>query len=158
MAGNRRFQILLAEDNEGDVTLVREAMYGHGFDCEILVVNDGAQAISYLRGLDFDQKARVPDLVLLDMYLPKYDGEEILKVLRSTERSAQTPVVIMTGAPAPKVETIAQKHAALHYFTKPSTWTEFSQLADVVRDVLSTPGDGRRDAVSTGADPTETRE
>ena len=78
-----------------------------------------------------------PDLLLLDMHLPKYDGEEILKRLRSTEHYAQIPVVVMTSSDAPHDHDRAQKHAAMFYFRKPSRLDEFIQLGVIVREILT---------------------
>lgn len=130
------FKIVIAEDNKADAMLVRAALKQHGVDCEITVISDGAEAIRYLLGVDANSHLPAPGLVLLDMHLPKYDGEDILKALRSTERIAQTPVIIMTSSTAPEVESMAQKHAALHYFKKPSTWTEFAELGRIVATLL----------------------
>ena len=68
------------------------------------------------------------DLCLLDMRLPKRGGEDILKLLRSTEHYAQTAVIIMSGINAPYVEEAAAKHAALVFFQKPSTADEYFRL------------------------------
>lgn len=132
----KRFHIVVAEDNQADIALVREALKTHHVDCELVVISDGAEVIRYLRGLDLDSHASVPDLVLLDMHLPKYDGEEILNALRSSERIAQTPVLVMTNSAASEVEKIAQKHAALHCFQKALTWEQFSELGVIVRNLL----------------------
>jgi CheY-like chemotaxis protein len=138
MAEKQRYQILVAEDNQADVTLVHEALRHHGLDCEINLIGDGARVIDYLRGLDLNSHCVAPDLLLLDMHLPKCDGEDILKALRSTERSAQTPVVVMTSSTASELEKLAQKHAALHYFRKPSSWGEYMHLGNIVRNILET--------------------
>jgi DNA-binding response OmpR family regulator len=76
------------------------------------------------------------------MHLPKYNGEEILKRLRATERSAQTPVVVMTSSDTRRDHDLAEKHATPVYFRKPSRLDEFMQLGVIVRDILSgtTPG------------------
>ena len=71
------------------------------------------------------------------MHLPKYNGEEVLKCLRSTERYAQIPVVVMTSSDAPADHDRAQKHAAMFYFRKPSRLDEFIQLGVIVRDILT---------------------
>jgi DNA-binding response OmpR family regulator len=72
------------------------------------------------------------------MHLPKHDGEQILQRLRSTERYAQTPVVLMTGWDFNFMEKAAIKHAALSYFRKPSSTDEFMQLGNIVRGILDT--------------------
>src|SRR5579862_6098678 len=95
--GTKPFKILLAEDNTSDVALVREALRTHEVDCVLHVIPDGAQVIHWLDTLDSDPDSAPLDLLLLDMHLPKFDGRDILKRLRSTERYAQTPVVVMTA-------------------------------------------------------------
>jgi CheY-like chemotaxis protein len=136
MAETKRFQIVVAEDNHTDIALVREALKTHCVDGELVVISDGAEVIRYFRGLDLDSHSPAPDLVLLDMHLPKYDGEEILSALRSTERIAQTPVLVMTSCASSEFEKVAQKHAAVYYFKKPSTWEQFSDLGIIVRNLL----------------------
>ena len=112
----RPYQILLAEDSAADVGIVRIALRDQGLDHVLHVARDGEEAISFISKADNDRKAPGPDLLLLDMHLPKYNGEEILKCLRSTERYAQIPVVVMTSSDAPADHDRAQKHAALFYF------------------------------------------
>ena len=131
------FEILLAEDNSADVALVRRALKEHGIQCVLHVIQDGAQAIQWIGNLDADPKASQLDLVLLDMHLPKRHGEDILKRLRSTERYAQTPVIMMTSASTSRIEEIATKHAAVVYFVKPSSLEKFMQLGAIVQLVLS---------------------
>ena len=92
---------------------------------------------AFIEKADNDAKAPGPDLLLLDMHLPKYDGEAILKRLRSTERYAQIPVVVMTSSDAPQDHDKAQKHAAMFYFRKPSRLEEFIQLGVIVREILT---------------------
>ncbi len=82
---NQKYDILLAEDNPADAVLVREALIKHGINCALRVVRDGAEAIRFMNGLDTGQSGSRLDLLVLDMHLPKHNGEEILKTLRSTE-------------------------------------------------------------------------
>jgi len=132
----RAKQIVLAEDNSADVMLVRLALKSSGLDCELHVLEDGDKAVNFIDDFDANPNAGVIDLLLLDMHLPKRDGEEILKRLRSSENYAQTPVVVMTASDAPRVHAQAQKHAALHYFRKPSNLADYMKLGAVVRDLL----------------------
>ncbi len=136
------WEILLAEDSAADVTLVREALKEHDVGCVLHVVKDGADAIAFIKSLDDGPKQRRLDLLLLDMHLPKHDGEDILKALRSTERYGQTPVVAMTSSASPQVRAQAERHAALHYFKKPSTLEEFMELGGIVRDILTSRSPG----------------
>ena len=132
----RPYHILVAEDSAGDVGLVRIALRDQGLDHILHVARDGEEAIAFIEKADRDSKAPGPDLLLLDMHLPRYNGEQILRRLRSTERYAQTPVVVMTSSQAPEDQDRAQKHAALFYFRKPSRLEEFIQLGGIVRDIL----------------------
>ena len=133
----RPYQILLAEDSAADVGIVRIALRDQDLDHVLHVARDGEEAISFIQKADKDRKAPGPDLLLLDMHLPKYNGEEILKCLRSTELYAQIPVVVMTSSDAPADHDRAQKHAAMFYFRKPSRLDEFIQLGIIVRDILT---------------------
>ena len=132
----RPYQILLAEDSSADVGIVRIALRDQNIDHVLHVVRDGEEAITFIEKADNNSKAPGPDLLLLDMHLPKYDGEAILKRLRSTDRYAQVPVVVMTSSDAPRDHDTAQKHAAMFYFRKPSRLEEFIQLGVVVREIL----------------------
>src|SRR5581483_8337855 len=115
----RPYQILLAEDSPADVGIVRIALRDQKLEHVLHVARDGEEAINFIRAADNDSKAPGPDLLLLDMHLPRYDGEQVLKCLRSTERYARTPVVVMTSSAAPQDHARAQRHAALFYFQKP---------------------------------------
>ena len=130
------FHILLAEDSAADVGIVRIALRDQGLDHVLHVARDGEEAINFIEKADNDGKVPGPDLLLLDMHLPKYNGEQVLQCLRSTERYAQIPVVVMTSSDAPADHERAQKHAALFYFRKPSRLEEFIQLGVIVRDIL----------------------
>jgi len=131
------YQILLAEDSAADVAIVRLALRDQNLNHILHVARDGEEAIAFIEKADNDSKAPGPDLLLLDMHLPRYSGEQILQRLRSTERYAQIPVIVMTSSGAPEDKDRAQKHAALFYFQKPSRLDEFIQLGAIVRDVLT---------------------
>jgi CheY-like chemotaxis protein len=148
---NQPFEILIAEDNPADVALVREALNMHGINCVLHVLRDGEQALTHLESLDNDPKTPRVDLVILDMHLPKHDGEDILKRLRSTEHYAQTPVIVMTAESTTLREEQAMKNRAMFYLRKPSTLEELSQLGAVVRNVLNpSTGEGRQTPLGHG--------
>ena len=83
-------QIVLAEDNPADVRLVRQALRDHAVHCDLRVIPDGEAVVTFIDGLDLDGKLPCPDLLLLDMHLPKRDGNEILRHLRASERCGHT--------------------------------------------------------------------
>ena len=148
---DRPYHILLAEDSAADVGLVRLALRDQNLNHILHVARDGEEAITFIEKADNDAKAPGPDLLLLDMHLPKYDGEAVFKRLRSTEHYAQIPVVVMTSSDAPQDHDRAQRHAALFYFRKPSRLEEFIQLGLVVREILT----GKKPFTTAAAGPAE---
>lgn len=138
MTGTKPFEILLAEDNPGDVGLVREALKQHNVACVLHVVNDGDHAITFLETLEADPSASPLHLLLVDMHLPKRDGKDVVKRLRNMERYAHVPVVMITGGDSTVVEEAAAANRALSYFRKPSTLDEYMQLGAIVRRLLTT--------------------
>jgi len=128
--------IVLAEDNAADVMLVRLALKGSGVHSQLRVLDDGDKAVAFIEEVEANPDAGPIDLWLLDMHLPKRDGDEILKRLRSSERFARTPVVVMSASDAPSDLANAQKHSAMHYFRKPNSLAEFMQLGAIVRGLL----------------------
>jgi CheY-like chemotaxis protein len=133
-------RIVLAEDNPADVRLVREAPRQHKVKCELAVLSDGEQMITFIRNLDLDASVPCPDLLLLDLHLPKHDGNEILIHLRASERCGQTRVIVLTSSDAPADHQTAEKNSALHYFRKPSSLGQFLKLGGIVKDVLHSAG------------------
>jgi CheY-like chemotaxis protein len=131
-----RLQIVLAEDNPADVLLVQEALTEHAISCDLRILGDGEQAIKFIHQLDVDSKLPCPDLLLLDLHLPKSDGAEILRCLRASDRCARTPVVVLTSSDSPNDHARAEKNAVLHYFRKPATLRQFMTLGAVVRQLI----------------------
>jgi CheY-like chemotaxis protein len=136
------FEILIAEDNPADVALVREALKTNNIDCVLHVLTDGEKALARIDSLDSDPKMPQVDLLILDMHLPKHDGEAVLQRLRSTRHYARTPVIVMTSLSSPAFEQKAGKDAAMLCFPKPSTVDELLELGLVVRNVLDCQGRG----------------
>jgi len=134
--------ILLAEDNPADAQLVREALQGRSVACDLHVVRDGEQAMAFLERLDADSKLDCPSLFLLDLHLPKRDGAAIMRRLRASERCGQTAVVVLTSSDSPRDIEEAERHAALHYFRKPSSLEQFLTLGDIVKEIIDRGGTG----------------
>ena len=130
-------QIVLAEDNPADVLLVREALREHDVRCDLRVITDGQQALTFIDELDADKDLPCPDLLILDLYLPKYDGGQILGHLRDSGRCADIPVVVLTSSLSPQDQRTAEKNAAIHYFQKPASLSQFLKLGSIVKEVIS---------------------
>ena len=135
-SSGRASWIVLVEDNPGDVALVREALYEYGIRSELTVIFDGERAVELFDRLDRD-RMRCPDLVLLDLKLPKRDGHEILERMRTSVQCAHVPVVIVTSSNAREDRDKAAKLGATRYLRKPHGLDEFIQLGAVLKDILT---------------------
>ncbi|MEL7506774.1 MAG: response regulator [Cyanobacteria bacterium J06554_1] len=88
--------IFLIEDNRGDIRLIKEALKSAGTPCDVAVARDGVEAMAYLRQEGEYQQAVLPDLILLDLNLPKKDGREVLADIKADLRLQHIPVVVLT--------------------------------------------------------------
>jgi CheY-like chemotaxis protein len=131
-------QVLLAEDNEGDVFLVHEALRAHGLQYQMDVVKDGSEVDSYLQRLSEAPESLCPNIFLLDLNLPKTDGYDILNKFRSHPQCADVPVLVVTSSDAPKDRHRAELLGATGYFRKPSDLSEFLELGAVVSRLVNT--------------------
>lgn len=132
-----RFEIVLVEDAEPDVFLVREALELSGLEFSLRVFDDGEKAAEFIEEVERDGEATYPHLLLLDLNLPKRTGAEVLERVRKSPRCARVPVIILTSSDSPKDRELMTRLGATHYFRKPSRLAEFMKLGDVVRDVLA---------------------
>jgi len=128
--------IVIAEDNPADVYLVKEALRGHGVECNVSVLSDGEQTLKFIENLDTDSNAPCPDLWLVDLHLPKHDGAEILTRLRASERCWKTQVIVMSSSDSTEDKAQAEGHGALHYFRKPGDLDEFMKLGSLVKEYV----------------------
>ena len=117
--------ILIVEDNRGDVLLVKEALKESSLQFELNHVADGEEAVQYIHRTGCHSGARRPDLVLLDLNLPKRDGWEVLGEIRAKPELRTTPVVILSSSASP--DDIRRAEAGSHsiYIRKPSSLEEF---------------------------------
>jgi len=130
------FTILLAEDNPGDVFLVRRALEKHDLDCKLIVVEDGQAALHFMEEADADDGVVCPDLVLLDLNLPRATGSRVLTRIRQSPRCTRTPIIIITSSDSPLDRETAARLGATGYFQKPGDLAGFMQLGRIVRDAL----------------------
>jgi CheY-like chemotaxis protein len=129
---DRMIEILLVEDDPGDVVMTREAFQDYKVRNTLHVVNDGVEAMAFLRKEgEFADRPR-PDLVLLDLNLPKMDGREVLEAIKSDPELASIPVVVLTTS---ENEDDVLRSYSLHanaYVTKP---VDFERFIEVVRQI-----------------------
>ena len=129
-------QVWLVEDSEADEFLMREALKLEGLNCEFQVSKDGEKAMSAIEAIDGGSQPQ-PDVVLLDLNLPRKGGARVLERIRRSRNCAHVPVVIVTSSDSPTDKAQVSFLGATRYFQKPLDLAEFMKLGPLVRDMLS---------------------
>ncbi|MGB9006430.1 MAG: response regulator [Candidatus Aminicenantales bacterium] len=130
----RPIEILLVEDNPGDADLTREAMENSKMLITMHVVGDGVEAMAFLRRTGKYANASRPDIVLLDLNLPKKDGKEVLAEIKTDQDLKRIPVVVLTIS---KNEEDILRSYNLHancYITKPIDLNQFVKVVQAIED------------------------
>lgn len=124
--------ILLVEDNEGDVRLTQEALRDAKIRNTLYVATDGVEALKFVRGLgEYAGKPR-PDLILLDLNLPKKDGREVLAEIKADAKLRSIPVVVLTTSSAEKDILQSYNLHANCYITKPVDFDNFMEIIKTI--------------------------
>jgi CheY-like chemotaxis protein len=123
---HQRTRILLIEDHEPDVFLVKETLKTSDIACELTQLKDGEEARAYLWGVASAEVA--PDLILLDLNVPKLEGLELLKIIRGRPCLAAIPVMVLTSSREPNDQDRAHRQGANVYVTKPISFHEFVRV------------------------------
>jgi len=126
------------------VVLIRKAIESAGVIAAIHVIDDGEKAVVFFESADSDSDAPCPDLVILDLNLPRFKGNEVLRRLRGTIRCAKAPVLVVTSSDSSLEREQMNKLGASGYFRKPSVFAEYMKLGQVVRVLLRLEGDAVR--------------
>lgn len=147
-SGLRPIDILLVEDNEADVRLTEEVLTESKVHNNLMVANDGVEALNCLRRQGRFKNSPVPDLILLDLNLPVKDGREVLAEIKSDEELKRIPVVVLTTS---KAEEDILKTYNLHancYITKPVDLEQFVTVVRYIEDfwlaIVRLPPNGKR--------------
>ncbi len=125
-------EVLLVEDNPGDAQLTRIALEDSKISVHLNVVEDGVEAIEFLRKQEKYAQAAHPDIILLDLNLPRKDGREVLAEIKGDENLKRIPVVILTTSQAEEDILEAYNLSANCYITKP---VDFDQFVKIVKSI-----------------------
>lgn len=128
----KAIDVLLVEDDPGDVLMTREAFAENKVANRLAVVSDGVVAMAYLRKEGEYADAPTPDMVLLDLNLPRMDGREVLAAMKSDPELRRIPVVVLTTSEAEEDVLRSYSLHANAYVTKP---VDFQRFIDVVRQI-----------------------
>ena len=128
MAANPLIEILLVEDNAGDIRLTLEAFKEAHLPKHVSVVRDGVEAMAFLRREEPYDCAPRPDVVLLDLNLPKKDGREVLRDVKSDPELKMIPIIVLTTSAAPSDVVQSYDLHANCYIQKPADYDEFLEL------------------------------
>ena len=132
-------RILLAEDNDGDVFLVRRALSKRGLSHELVVAHNGEEALSWIDAhMGEESRDTAPNLILLDLNLPRVDGAQILSHLRKSDAFCCTPVIVLTSSDSPRDRQTALELGANLYFRKPTDLASFMDLGRIIEETLET--------------------
>ncbi|GAA2597446.1 response regulator [Dactylosporangium fulvum] len=132
MEASLPIEVLLVEDDPGDVLMTQEAFEEHKVRNKLNVVPDGEEALAYLRREGKHTNATRPDLILLDLNLPRVDGREVLQVIKEDQDLRRIPVVVLTTSQADEDILRSYSLHANAYVTKP---VDFDSFIAVVRQI-----------------------
>lgn len=133
---NEPVKVLLAETNPADVLMIREALKLQQMDFELWVQYDGEQMMRCIDRLEADELPR-PDVVLLNLDLPRAGGEGVLERVRRSEKLGDVPIVIVTSSDTPEERERTARLGAAQYFRKPADYEAFMHLGAVIKGMIA---------------------
>lgn len=133
MPDEQNVDILLVEDNPGDIILITDAIKEFRPDISVRVVRDGIEASDYLNRQTGVKGSSKPAIIILDLNMPRYDGRELLAELKSSPKFKRIPVIIFTGSGSPVDVTTCYDLYANCYLVKP---LDLTSLTEMVRSML----------------------
>jgi CheY-like chemotaxis protein len=128
--------VLLVEDNETDVYVIRSMLRRNRINVNLQVALDGEKALAVLQRLEADRSAPCPRLILLDLNLPRISGLEVLRHIREFTRCGRVPVIVITSSRSATDRAGLAKLNADAHFVKPPDLASYDELAAMVRDIV----------------------
>jgi two-component system, chemotaxis family, response regulator Rcp1 len=135
-------RILVIEDNPSDVFLLDRALKKQNLRFKLTHLMDGDEALAFVRRQEAYHEAAIPDLILLDLNLPKCTGEEILRELRASKHLASVPVCVWSSSQSQRDQSLLQGSGVVRFINKPSGLDQFMEIGTIINDVLVGPRAG----------------
>ena len=136
---DKKIFVLVAEDDEDDSLLIREALAENGLNWELHYVTDGLELMDYLRrcaNRDQPGAPPFPDLILLDLNMPRKDGRETLREISANPLFRNIPIAVLTTSSEPDDVRLCRSLGAGTFFTKPSAYSEWVEKMGAVRKIM----------------------
>jgi len=143
-AAARKIRILVIEDNPADVELLRLALKSAQVDCDVTVLEDGAEALAFVRQVGEGSQEDSPDLTVLDLNLPKRDGVEVLQAIKATAAFAGAALAVLSSSASPRERARIEQFNIGRYITKPANLDEFLNIGFVMKALLQEQGPASR--------------
>ena len=134
----RAARILVIEDNDSDVFLLQRALKKQDFPFELTHLLDGGEALAFIRREGAYAKTPIPDLILMDLNLSKYTGEEILREIRAAQHLAGIPVCAWSSSQSWRDKSLLTELGVARFITKPSGLDQFMQIGATLKSMLAT--------------------
>lgn len=131
----KTFSVLLVEDNPGDVELVREALSTCTMPYRMRVAKDFEEARKHIQNIG--RTAECPDILLIDINLPKGSGLDLLRILRLQPACETVPIIVVSSSNSPQDRARAAEFGIAHYFRKPADLEEFMRLGGLVEHAVT---------------------
>ncbi|MFI1990645.1 response regulator [Actinoplanes sp. NPDC020271] len=138
MSTDRALHVLLVDDDEADFLMVEEALETAAVPPIVTRVTDGPQALDFLRRRGFFARASRPDLVLLDLNLPRMDGHQVLTAIKNDDELRAIPVVVLSTSVAPEDVAASYREHASAFVAKPMDWISFVTTVRTISDFFQT--------------------
>jgi len=130
--------ILIVEDNPTDVFLITEALRVHDIRADVHIIEDGEEAVRLLERLDSAEGLSCPDVILLDINLPRTNGFKVLERLRESRKCNSVPVIVMSSSQTDVDRLQAVNLQAREYFQKPPDYEGFLRIGLIIERILKT--------------------
>jgi len=133
-------RILVIEDNRSDVFLLDRALKKQELCFELLHLLNGGEALAFIRRQGAYADAPTPNLILLDLNLSKYSGQDILRDIRSAIHLGDVPVCVWSSSRSRRDEALLKDLGVSQFITKPTSLDQFMEIGKIIKDLLAAPG------------------